>query len=198
MVYLVLQGHDRKRSRRNKRKSHWTPYNGKQEEASDHNWFEFRCHFHKKKGHKQKDFIKYKAWFQKNGNFLSFVYNETNLVDVSSNTWWLDLGVTIHVSNNIQRFLTTCQPMTTESTIITGDGMGVKVEAVGTYRLILNSKNLLNLSNTFYATSFSRNLLSLPCLDLEGYVFHFENNSFTFSKMVISLRMEFCVTSCTK
>ena len=63
-----------------------------------------------------------------------------------------------------------------------GNKIGVKVEAVGTYRLILSSGNLLDLPNTFYVPSFSRNLLSLSRLDLEGYVFYFKNNSFTFSK----------------
>ena len=112
-VHLVSRGHSGKRPRKNKKKSRQTPNNTDQEGASDHDRFVFRCYFCKKKGHKQKDCTKRKAWFQKKGNLLSFMYFETNLIDVPSNMWWLDSGATIHVSNNMQGFLTNCQPMTT-------------------------------------------------------------------------------------
>ena len=81
----------------------------------------------------RKDCVKHKKWFQKKGNFLSFVCFETNLVDVPSNTWWLDSGAIIHISINMQGYLTTRQPMTREKTILMGSKMGVKVEDIGTY-----------------------------------------------------------------
>ena len=63
-----------------------------------------------------------------------------------------------------------------------GNKRGVKAEAIGTYRTILSFEILLDLPNTFYVSSFSRNLLPLSPLDLEGYMLYFENKSFTFSK----------------
>lgn len=45
-----------------------------------------QCHFCKKKGHYQGDCPKRIAWFEKKGNYLSFVYFESNLIEVPINT----------------------------------------------------------------------------------------------------------------
>ena len=86
-VHVASQGH---RPKKHKRKKPKAP----NKEASNHKGFGGQCQFCKKKGHMQKDCIKRKAWFQKKGNFLSFVCFETNLVNVDS-------GATIHISNNM-------------------------------------------------------------------------------------------------
>ena len=96
-VHMVSQGHKENKPKKTKRKGQRAPNKG----TSTHNGSGGRCHFCKRKGHFQKDCLKRKAWFQKKGNFLSYVCFETNLVDVPSNTWWLDCGATIHVSNNM-------------------------------------------------------------------------------------------------
>ena len=101
-VHVVSQGHNANRPKRHKRKYPKAP----NKETSNHKCIGRQCHFCKKKGHMQKDCVKRKAWFQKKGNFLSFVCFETNLVDVPSNTWWLDSSATIHISNNMQGYLT--------------------------------------------------------------------------------------------
>ena len=86
-VHVVSQGH---RPKKHKRKNPKAP----NKEASNYKGFGWQCHFCKKKGHMQKDCVKCKAWFQKKGNFFSFVCFETNLVNVDS-------GATIHISNNM-------------------------------------------------------------------------------------------------
>ena len=48
--------------------------------------FTVSCYFCGKKGHVKKDFIKRKPWFEKIGINLSFVFYESNLAEVSSNT----------------------------------------------------------------------------------------------------------------
>ena len=60
--------------------------------------------------------------------------------------------------------------------------MGVKVETIGTYRLLLHSGILLDLPNTCYVPNFSRNLISLSRLDLDGYKFQFGDQTFSMSK----------------
>jgi len=45
------------------------------------------------------------------------------------------------------------------------------MEAVGTYRLILDTRFYLDLMNTFYVPSISRNLVSLSKLDVVRYSF---------------------------
>ena len=54
-----------------------------------------------------------------------------------------------------------------------GNKVGAKVEAIGTYRLVLQFGFSLELANTFYVPSISRNLISMSRLDLDGFKFHF-------------------------
>ena len=39
---------------------------------------------------------------KKKDNPISFVCYESNMVDVNHNTWWIDFGSTIHISNTLQ------------------------------------------------------------------------------------------------
>jgi len=58
-----------------------------------------KCHFYGKSGHFQNDCIKHRAWFEKKGEHNAYVCFESNLTEVSHNTWWIDSGCTTHVSN---------------------------------------------------------------------------------------------------
>lgn len=60
--------------------------------------------------------------------------------------------------------------------------MKAPVEAVGTYRLILDTGRHLDLSDTFYVPSLSRNLVSLSKLDVAEYAFNFGNECFSLFK----------------
>ncbi|KAF7835748.1 Retrovirus-related Pol polyprotein from transposon TNT 1-94 [Senna tora] len=139
---------------------------------------ESKCFFCKKKGHMKKDCMKFKAWLDKKGNSISFFIYESNMVDVSSNTWWIDSGATIHISNTLQGFLNQRKPTSSEQYIYSGNKMGSLVEAIGTCKLILNSGFVLILDRTFYVPSFSRNLISISKLVPLGYSFEFSNNMF--------------------
>ena len=58
-------------------------------------------------GHKQPMCYRFKSWLErkkKKGNPLTLVCFESNLVDIPSNTWWLDTSATIHVTNSLQEF----------------------------------------------------------------------------------------------
>ena len=50
-----------------------------------------------------------------------------------------------------------------------------RVEAVGTYRLVLDTNHVLDLDNTFLVFSISRNLISVFKLDCNGFNFNFEH-----------------------
>ena len=56
------------------------------------------------------------------------------------------------------------------------------MEAIGTYRLILDIGFYLDLLDTFYVPSISRNLISLSKLDVVGYSFKFGNSYFSLYK----------------
>ena len=117
----------------------------------------------------KKDCIKRKAWFEKRGINLSFVCYESNLAEVPSNTWWIDSEATTHVTNLMQGFLTTRKPKESEKFLYMGNRLQVGVIAVGTYCLLLETGHRIDLLNTFYVPSISRNLVSLSKLDATGY-----------------------------
>lgn len=61
-----------------------------------------KCFFCKKKGHMKKECEKFQKWLADIGNAISFVCYESNMVNVNINTWWIDSGSTIHISNSLQ------------------------------------------------------------------------------------------------
>ncbi|WKA02171.1 hypothetical protein VitviT2T_020389 [Vitis vinifera] len=138
-----------------------------------------KCFFCKKKGHVKKKCLKFQNWLEKKGNPTSFVCYESNMVNVNTNTWWIDSGSTIHISNSLQGMQNLRKPVTSEQFILSGNKMGSHVEAIGTCYLTLNSGFVLELQKTFYVPSFSRNLISVSKLVPFGYSFHFSETSFS-------------------
>ena len=65
-----------------------------------------KCRFCKTFGHVQRGCHKRRAQFEKKGKPLAYVCFESNLTEVPSNTWWIDSGFTVHVSNSMQGSLT--------------------------------------------------------------------------------------------
>ena len=126
--------------------------NGKQRH---HNFNESSSQVHKKEHksdksrfcgksrHFQKDLI-FKAWIEKKGRPSAFTYVESNLTKVPYNTWWIDSGCTVHVSNTMQGFLTTQIINKNERYVYMGN-IRVKApfKAVETYRLILDTRRHL-------------------------------------------------------
>ncbi|RWR73399.1 Gag-protease-integrase-RT-RNaseH polyprotein [Cinnamomum micranthum f. kanehirae] len=134
-----------------------------------------KCYFCGKKGHFKKDCLKRKNWFESKGKNQTLVCFETNLTDVPSNTWWIDSGATIHVSGCMQGFLSSRSPNDGERTITMGNRKESRVEAIGTYRLVLDTGFILDLHNTFFVPDISRNLISVSKLDYDGFKFGFGN-----------------------
>ena len=69
--------------------------------------------------------------------------------------------------------------MPSKQCIYSGNKMRSHVEAVGTCSLVLSSGFNLNLEKTFYAPSFSRNLISVSRIVHLGYSFSFYETSFS-------------------
>ena len=61
--------------------------------------FKRKCNYCPKFGHKKIDCHKLKANLEKKGNPFVKVCLESNIIDVPTNSWWLDTGATIHVTN---------------------------------------------------------------------------------------------------
>ena len=89
--------------------------------------------------------MKRKEWFKRKGEPSALVCFESNLAKVPYNTWWIDFICTIHVSNTMQGFLMTQTISPNEKFIFMGNQVKVLVEAIGTYRLILDTGHHLDL-----------------------------------------------------
>ncbi|RVW62445.1 Retrovirus-related Pol polyprotein from transposon TNT 1-94 [Vitis vinifera] len=104
-----------------------------------------KCFFCKKKGHVKKKCLKFQNWLEKKGNPTSFVCYESNMVNVNTNTWWIDSGSTIHISNSLQGMQNLRKPVTSEQFILSGNKMGSHVEAIGTCHISIDRiKRLVN------------------------------------------------------
>ncbi|GJV78730.1 retrovirus-related pol polyprotein from transposon TNT 1-94 [Tanacetum coccineum] len=182
-VNLVNQGVDKKlkpKSKNFKKKQHATTSkvaNGKKREQQNN-----KCNFYRKEGHFQKDCLKRKAWFENKGIHYVSVCFELNLSEVPSNTWWFDSGATTYVSNIMNGFLTIQTISPTNNLLFMGNQMKAPIEGVGTYRLKLDIGFHLDLMNTLYVPSISRNLISISRLDVSGYIFSGGNGRFNLYK----------------
>ncbi|KAG6641745.1 hypothetical protein CIPAW_09G096200 [Carya illinoinensis] len=76
--------------------------------------FKRKCNFCHLFGHKSIDCRRFKSWLDKKGTHSLLVCFESNLVDVHSDTWWLDTGATIHITNSLQELRNRRKPNDTE------------------------------------------------------------------------------------
>ncbi|KAB5519853.1 hypothetical protein DKX38_024172 [Salix brachista] len=109
-------------------------------------------------GNKKKQCTNYHAWRDKKGMLLVLVYSEVNLTSGC---------LSCRKPNDVERY------------IYVGDSKTVDVEAIGKFRLLLNTKLYLDLNETFIVPSFRQNLISISALDKSGYSCSFGNGKFS-------------------
>ncbi|KAL6334275.1 hypothetical protein AAG906_014675 [Vitis piasezkii] len=80
---------------------------------------------------------------------LSFVCYESNLVEVPSNTWWIDFGATTHVTNLMQGFLTTRKPKESEKFLYMGNRLKVEVVVVAWFGILCDGLYKISLNHEF-------------------------------------------------
>jgi hypothetical protein len=105
---------------------------------------------------------------------VTFV-DESLFLSYSKSTWWIDSGATIHVANSLHGFHTSRIIRRGERSIRVANGVETEVEAIGELSLELNNVFILCLHNVLYVPSLSRNLISVWCLDDDGYDCQFGN-----------------------
>jgi hypothetical protein len=82
---------------------------------------------------------------------------------------------TIHIANSLQEFRTRRTLRKGERSIRVANGVKAEVEAIGELPLELNNEFILCLHNVLYVPSLSKNLISVSCLDDDGYDYQFGN-----------------------
>ena len=83
----------------------------------------------------KKTCTKYAAWREKKRTLLNFICLEINLVIVSLDTRWIDMGATTHISVTMQGCLRSRMPTDGERYIYVGNGNKAAVKAIGLFRL---------------------------------------------------------------
>ena len=102
--------------------------------------FKGKCNYCHKFGHKKTNYRKLKVIQEKKGNHWVNVYFESNVIDVSFDTWWLDSGATIHARNYVQVMISRRSPTSQEQYMFMGDGTRVQVAFLGVVSLHLSTK----------------------------------------------------------
>ena len=133
------------------------------------------CKWCKKEGHYQKNCIEFLKHLNRKGkDYITFV-DESLFLNYEKSTWWIDSGATVHVANSLQGFRTSRIVPRGERSIRVANGVEAEVEAIGELPLELNKGFILHLNNVLYVPSLSRNLISVTCLDDEGFKCHFDD-----------------------
>jgi transposase InsO family protein len=150
-----------------------------------------KCYFCKKIGHMKRACRRYKRWLEKRAKKEGNIHNisvcfESNHVDFSHNTWWLDSGATIHVSNTLQGFITKRAPSKDEVKVFVGNGVQVAVEFIGLVRIELES-GFLDLVDVVYVPSMRKNLVSVSKLIKAQYEVNLNVSGFSISRNKISV-----------
>ena len=137
----------------------------------------FHCN---EEGHWKRNCPLYLEEIKKNGSKAStsgiFVI-EINLS--ISTSWVLDTGCGSHICANVQGLRNRRVLMKGEVDLRVGNGAKVAALEQGDYELTLPSGLVILLRNCYYVPAMSRNIISISCLDLDGYSFVIENNKIT-------------------
>ncbi|RVW97032.1 Retrovirus-related Pol polyprotein from transposon TNT 1-94 [Vitis vinifera] len=107
---------------------------------------------------------------------------------LASTSQGFDTGATTHISVTMQGCLRSRMPTDGERYIYVGNGNKAAVNAIGLFRLQLDSGCTLDLEETFVVPSFKRNLISVSCLDKFGYCCSFGNGMSALRKKQTNMR----------
>ena len=95
--------------------------------------------------------------------------------------WVIDTGSCAHLVSNVQALRDRRSLSKGDVVLKVGNGASISAVAVGSLDLHLSSGLVLNLKNVYHVPSVFRNIISVSCLDADGFCFVIDN-----SRMVIS------------
>ena len=96
-----------------------------------------------------------------------------------SSSWVLGIGCGSHICTNVQGLKRSRQLKKGEVDLRVGNGEKVTALAVGSYELTFPSGLLLVLDNCYYVPIMCRNIISVSCLDNDGFSFIIKNNNYS-------------------
>ena len=97
---------------------------------------------------------------------------ELNLnLATSIQDWVVDTGSCAHLVSNVQALRDRRSLSKGDVVLKVGNGSSISAVTVGSLDLHLSSGLVLNLKNVYYVPSVFRNIISVSCLDTEGFCF---------------------------
>ena len=97
----------------------------------------------------------------------------------TSASWVLDIGCGSHIYVNVQGLRSNKSLAKGEVDLRVGNGARVVALDVGVYDLTLPSGFVFQLKNCYYVPAVSRKIISVSCLDVDGFHFIIKNNIFS-------------------
>ena len=97
----------------------------------------------------------------------------------TSTSWVLDIGCGSPICVNVQGLRGSRSLVKGEVDLRVGNEARVVALAVGVYDLTLPSGLVFQLKNCYYVPTVSRNIISISCLDVDGFHFIIKNNIFS-------------------
>jgi hypothetical protein len=119
---------------------------------------------------------------KKNGNVpssLGTLVIEINLATSISN-WVLDTGSCANICSNVQALKNKRLLGKGEMQLRVGNGASVATVAVGYLDLYFPSGLVLELSSIYFVFSISKNIISVSCMDMDGFTFSIKDQCFSF------------------
>ena len=109
------------------------------------------CSFCGSPKHFQENCPSFKEWLKKKGNDLISFVDESFLANYSPDTWWIDSGATVHISNSLQYDENYKKG---ERSLRVADGHEVKVKGTGSFSIELASGFNLQLDDVLLCSWF--------------------------------------------
>jgi transposase InsO family protein len=131
---------------------------------------ETECYYCKNKGHWRRNCPKYLA-DKKAGKVPSSsgIFVIETLLATSSTDWIFDTGSCAHICRNVQALKSRRQLEKGEVQLRVGNGTCIFAMAVGNVEITLSSGFVLELKDVYVVPSITRNIISISCLDLDGF-----------------------------
>jgi hypothetical protein len=140
-----------------------------------------QCSYCKKREHWKHNFPQFLE-DKKNGNVPSssgILIIEINLI-TSISDWVLDTGSCAHIFSNVQTLKNKRLLGKGEMILLIDNGASVAAVAVRDLDLHLPSGLTLELNSVYFVPSISRNIISVSCMDMDGFTFSIKDQCFSF------------------